>query len=150
MRTLDQLTRSYRQHKKTATKIQRQIQLLQEKVQKLRVQENDIKRDLRLTKSLIDYCVETGESPVEAQLKNTPAEIVEYVGKIDLERTYGHDIFSSSGTSYNITSPTMLTTNLSSNSISITPYLGTSTVTGGSISINSNTGIATTGSITTV
>lgn len=145
MRTFNQLTRSYRQHKKTATKIQRQIQLLHEKVKKLRVQEDEIKRDLRLTKSLIDYCVETGESPVEAQLKNTPAEIVEYVGKIDLERTYGHDIFSSSGPSFNITSPTMLSTNLSSNSISITPYLGTSTVTVGSIS-----GIAPTGTITTV
>jgi hypothetical protein len=147
MSTFNQLTRSYRQHKKTATKIQRQIQLLQEKVQKLRGQENDIHRDLRLTKSLIDYCVETGESPVEAQLKNTPAEIVEYVGKIDLERAYGygHDIFSSSGPSFNMSSPTMLSTNLSSNSISITPYLGTATITGGTIS-----GIAPTVTLTTV
>lgn len=140
MSTFNQLTRSYRQHKKTATKIQRQIQLLQEKVQKLRGQENDIKRDLRLTKSLIDYCVETGESPVEAQLKNTPAEIVEYVGKLHLDLTYGHDMFSSSGSTYNITSPSG---NLSSNSISITPYLGTSTISSSGISTATNRSITT-------
>jgi hypothetical protein len=143
MSTFNQLTRSYRQHKKTATKIQRQIQLLQEKVQKLRGQENDIKRDIRLTKSLIDYCVETGESPVEAQLKNTPAEIVEYVGKLHLDLTYGHDMFSSSGSTYNITSPTMLSGNLSSNSISITPYLGTSTISSSGISTATNRSITT-------
>jgi len=139
MNTFAQLARTYRQNKKAVTKVQKQMQTLQEKMKVLRARENDLKKDLRLTKSLIDYCVETGESPVEAQLKRTPAEIVDYVQQTDLERTYGHDLFTSNQPTYNITSSSMINTGISSSgmggSISLNPFLGTTTVSGSNISL---------------
>jgi hypothetical protein len=138
MSTFSQLTRSYRQNKRAVAKVQQQIQALQEKMKELRTHENDLKKDLRLTKSLIDYCVETGESPVEAQLKRTPYEIVDYVQQTDLERTYGHDLFSSTQPGF-ITSSSMINTGINTSglgTISLNPFTGSTTVSSSNISIS--------------
>ena len=75
MKTLNQLTKKYRSQILSKSKLQEQINSLREQERALQSQVYAISQEIDFTKSLIDYCVLTGESPAEALLKNTKEQI---------------------------------------------------------------------------
>lgn len=75
MKTLHQLAKKYRKQIDHKSKIQEQITSLREQERVLQDQVYTITKDMEFTKTLIDYCVLTGESPTEALLKNTREQI---------------------------------------------------------------------------
>jgi hypothetical protein len=75
MKTLNQLTKKYRSQIRSKMKIQEQINDLRQQERALQDKGNALGKEMDFTKTLIDYCVLTGETPAEALLKNTKEQI---------------------------------------------------------------------------
>jgi hypothetical protein len=75
MKTLNQLTKKYRSQIRSKMKIQEQINDLRQQERDLVAKGHSLGKEIDFTKSLIDYCVLTGETPAEALLKNTKEQI---------------------------------------------------------------------------
>lgn len=131
MRTLNDLSKKYRSEKAALQKLLAQRGKLAEQQQKLQERERELRRGITNLKTLIDFCIETGESPVEAQLKNTPGEISEHMNQVSMDNYGGTDsIYLSQG--LNITSSTLNsiaggTWTMPSLTTSISPITGTIT-----------------------
>jgi hypothetical protein len=85
MKTLGELTKKYRSHKSHIKKLAQQREKLMNQVQSLSDRMREGEKSIHSLKTLIDFCVETGQSPVEAQLKNTPSEIADHVYQTGIE-----------------------------------------------------------------
>jgi len=91
MRTLNDLSKKYRSEKTALRKLLAQRSKLAEQQQKLQERERELRRGITNLKTLIDFCIETGESPVEAQLKNTPNQISEHMNQVTMDSYSGTD-----------------------------------------------------------
>ena len=75
MKTLAEAIKCYRKQRKKMARAQRRMDQLDAQIQALqKIQAEDRNENLKL-KELIDYCIVTGESPAEASLKNTRAQM---------------------------------------------------------------------------
>ena len=133
MRTLNDLSKKYRSEKTALKKLLAQRSKLAEQQQKLQERERELRRGLTNLKTLIDFCIETGESPVEAQLKNTPNEISEHMNKVTMDSYSGTDsIYLAQGLNItnsglnSITSGTWTVPSLTTNPNPITSTITTS------------------------
>lgn len=82
MKTLMQLTKKYRSQLNAVNKIHQQIALLHQQEKTHREKIHQLTTEIEFTKLLLDYCVLTGESPVEALLKNTKEQLVNKIWEI--------------------------------------------------------------------
>jgi hypothetical protein len=140
MKTLGELTKKYRNEKARLTKLHQQRENLMTQVQALSDQMREGEKSLRTLKTLIDFCVETGQSPVEAQLKNTPDEIADHVYSTGMLNLSGVEKgYITTGT--NITSGSLITsgTGMIYPTLSIGSGLGSASI--GSSSLGSLTNL---------
>lgn len=84
--TLSGLIRAYRKQIKQRDLVQKRMQELDAERKQLEKQAREIYAECGKTKQLIDWCIHSGESPVEAQLKHTAEQVAQ-----ELEKTPGYD-----------------------------------------------------------
>jgi seryl-tRNA synthetase len=84
--TLSGLIRSYRKQIKQRDLVQKRMQALDAERKQLEKQAREIYNECGKTKQLIDWCIHSGESPVEAQLKHTAEQVAQ-----ELEKAPGYD-----------------------------------------------------------
>ena len=73
--TLKSLTREYRADKKKLENISKKINSLQMQITTIKNSASDISKEAQNKKVLIDFCIETGLSPIEAKLSYTLDEM---------------------------------------------------------------------------
>ena len=73
--TLKSLTREYRADKKKLENISKKINSLQMQITTIKNSASDISKEAQNKKLLIDFCIETGLSPIEATLSYTLDEM---------------------------------------------------------------------------
>ena len=75
MKTLNQLARHYRQLCKAPARIDQQSRKLKEQLQQLSSQKQSLVAEIDRTKTLLDYCIVSGESPAQAALSHTTEQL---------------------------------------------------------------------------
>ena len=71
MKSLSQMIRQYRQGQTQLQRYNTRIEKLQQKINEIRNHQNELQKEVQNTRTVIDFCIETGQSPVEAKLRNT-------------------------------------------------------------------------------
>lgn len=75
LKSLNALIRSYRRVIKQRAKCDRSIKELQEKIKLLHKEQQQLDDQISHTKKLIDHCIRTGETPMEATLMHTREQL---------------------------------------------------------------------------
>jgi len=75
MKSLSQMIRQYRQGQTQLQRYNTRIEKLQQKINEIRNHQNELQKEVQNTRTVIDFCIETGQSPVEAKLRNTLAQM---------------------------------------------------------------------------
>ena len=73
--TLKSLTREYRADKKKLEKLSKKIDALQMQIVTIRNNASELSKEAQNKKILIDFCIETGSTPIEANLSYTLDEM---------------------------------------------------------------------------
>lgn len=135
MKTILDLSKQYRREKASLKKLADKKAVLAQQIQSLQDQERSVRKTLNSLKTLIDFCIETGQSPVEAQLKNTPDEILSHMNQLTIdEYSLTDTVYHSQG--LNITSSGL---NSISSGLYSLPAANTVTLnTGGNITFNNS------------
>lgn len=79
--TLSQLTTQYRQGRQAVKRLDAKIEKLREAAAELRTQQDAIREELQESRIIIDFCIETGLSPVEAKLKHSLKEMQSFISQ---------------------------------------------------------------------
>lgn len=87
MKTLNQLAKKYRQQIQHKKHIQEKLAVLRDQEISLQRQIDSMDKDIWSTKQLIDYCVLTGDSPVQAVLQNNREDINRVLSNHDVAKS---------------------------------------------------------------
>jgi hypothetical protein len=79
--TLSQLTTQYRQGRQAVKRLDAKIEKLREAAAELRTQQDALREELQESRIVIDFCIETGLSPVEAKLKYSLKEMQSFISQ---------------------------------------------------------------------
>jgi hypothetical protein len=85
--TINGLIGEYRQLRKNVARIDNKINSLNKRAKTLVDEQDSLYSEIREKKALINYCIETGETPIEAKLKRTVQEMEAYcINKNNIHR----------------------------------------------------------------
>ena len=71
MKSLSQMIRQYRQGRTQLQRYDAKIARLQQKIHEIRNHQTELQQEVQNTRTVIDFCIETGQSPVAAKLSHT-------------------------------------------------------------------------------